>query len=130
MAPEALGPMMVEAIHHVQIAAPPGSEEDARRFYGTILGLDEVPKPANLAGRGGAWFRGRGVEIHVGVEADFRPARKAHVAFRVSDLPAFRQHLEDCGVTTREDEPLPGYDRFYADDPFGNRLEFLEPADR
>ena len=118
----------IEAIHHVQIAAPPGSEEAARRFYGSILGLEEVPKPANLAGRGGAWFRGPGAEIHVGIEGDFRPARKAHVALQVRDLTAFRTHLEGQGVATREDEPLPGYRRFYADDPFGNRLEFLEPV--
>lgn len=129
MAAQAVGRMAIERIHHVQIAAPPGSEADARRFYGEILGLDEVSKPANLAGRGGAWFRGAAVELHVGIEDAFRPARKAHVALQVRDLAVFRQRLEDAGIATRQDEPLPGYARFYADDPFGNRLEFLEPTE-
>jgi catechol 2,3-dioxygenase-like lactoylglutathione lyase family enzyme len=105
---------------------PPGGEEDARRFYGGILGLDEVPKPTPLAGRGGCWFRGPGVELHLGVEEGFRPARKAHPALLVEDLDALRTGLEAADVDIREDEPLVGFRRFYASDPFGNRLEFVE----
>jgi catechol 2,3-dioxygenase-like lactoylglutathione lyase family enzyme len=116
-----------EAFRHVQLAAPSGGEARARAFFGGLLGLEEVPKPANLAGRGGAWFRGPGFELHVGVEDDFRPARKAHLARQVSDLKLLRRRLREHGVETWGDEPLPGRERFYASDPFGNRLEFLSP---
>lgn len=125
MAEEAVG---IERIHHVQLAAPPGSEDDARRFFGTILGLREIEKPENLRGRGGAWFAGPGLEIHVGVEDPFRPAKKAHVALQVHGLQEFRRRLESAGVETWDDEPLPGCRRFYTGDPFGNRMEFLEPV--
>jgi catechol 2,3-dioxygenase-like lactoylglutathione lyase family enzyme len=124
MAEEAVG---IERIHHVQIAAPPGSEHEARRFF-TALGLREIEKPENLRTRGGAWFAGPGLEIHVGIEDPFRPAKKAHVALQVRNLDALRRRLESAGVETWEDEPLPGYRRFYAADPFGNRLELLEPV--
>lgn len=118
----------VLALHHLQLAMPPGGEARARAFYGELLGLPELPKPPNLAARGGCWFRLGERELHLGVEPDFRPARKAHPAMLVADLAALRARLEAAGVPTREDEPLPGYHRFYADDPFGNRLEFLQPA--
>lgn len=114
-------------IHHVQVAIPPGGEERARRFYGTLLGLAEVPKPAALQARGGVWFATGNVQLHLGVDADFRPARKAHVALEVRDLQSLRAHLDEAGYRTGEDEPLPGYQRCYVADPFGNRTELLEP---
>jgi catechol 2,3-dioxygenase-like lactoylglutathione lyase family enzyme len=112
-------------LHHVQLAAPAGGEDRCRGFFGGVLGLEEIAKPPNLVGRGGAWFRGDGFELHVGVEADFRPARKAHPAWEVPDLAGLRRRLREHGVETWEDEPLPDRERFYASDPFGNRLEFL-----
>jgi extradiol dioxygenase family protein len=108
---------------------PPGEEERAREFYGGVLGMTEVPKPPILAERGGVWFRTDGVELHVGVEADFRPACKAHPALWVRDLDALGRRLEARGVPHRWDTNFPEVRRFYADDPFGNRLEFLEPLD-
>ncbi len=115
-------------IHHVQLAMPPGEEDLARRFYADVLGLRELPKPEHLAARGGCWFRGQGVEVHLGVEESFVPARKAHPAFVVRDLPVMRRELEDAGTEITEDTQLEGFRRFYADDPFGNRLEFLAPG--
>ncbi|WP_062017656.1 VOC family protein [Aureimonas sp. AU4] len=120
--------MPIEALHHVQLAMPAGEEAAARRFYGEVLGMREQPKPEALRGRGGVWFASGAAEVHLGVEPDFRPARKAHPALRVSNLAALRARLEAAGHATRDDEPLPGFRRFYADDPFGNRIEFLEPA--
>ena len=114
--------MRLLAIDHVQLAAPPGCETTARAFFGELLGLDEVEKPEALRARGGAWFRGDGVEVHVGVESEFAPARKAHPAFRVDDLDSLAARLG----AVRWDERLPAVRRFYADDPWGNRLEFLE----
>lgn len=123
----------ISAIDHVQLAMPFGGEDLAREFYGTLLGLTEVPKPAALAGRGGSWFVGRGegsgVALHVGVEADFRPARKAHVALLVDDLPGLRASLEAAGVTTADDDAPFGVRRFYAFDPFDNRLELVDSRD-
>jgi catechol 2,3-dioxygenase-like lactoylglutathione lyase family enzyme len=116
------------ALDHVQLAMPRGGEAQARGFYTGLLGLPETPKPANLAKRGGCWFESPTLRIHLGVEEDFRPARKAHPAIRVEGIAALRDHLEANGVPTRADEPLEGYERFYADDPFGNRIEFLEPV--
>lgn len=113
-------------IHHVQLAMPAGGEDRARRFYGGVLGLEEIPKPTELDARGGCWFRGRGVEIHLGVEGLFAPARKAHPAFLVRDLALVRRALEDTGAETLDDTELDGFRRFYSADPFGNRLEFLE----
>jgi catechol 2,3-dioxygenase-like lactoylglutathione lyase family enzyme len=114
-------------LHHVQISAPLGAEPIAREFYGSLVGMPEVPKPANLAKRGGVWFQVGPQQLHVGVENDQRPAHKAHPAFLVDGLDQLRRRLSDRGVETWEDEPLEGYRRFYARDPFGNRLEFLEP---
>jgi catechol 2,3-dioxygenase-like lactoylglutathione lyase family enzyme len=119
--------MTIIDIDHVQLAMPEGREEAARRFYGMVLGLPEVPKPANLAKRGGVWFQAGARQLHLGIEAEFRPARKAHPAFRVVDLPALRKQLVASGYVPKADEPLAGYDRFHVDDPFRNRLEFLEP---
>jgi len=116
----------VIAIDHVQVAAPPGCEADARAFYGGLLGLPELPKPEPLASRGGCWFRAGELELHVGVEDPFAPARKAHQGFVVDDLEALRDRLAGQGIATRDDTDLPGAVRFYADDPFGNRLEFRQ----
>jgi len=109
---------------------PAGQEEAAREFYGGILGLAEVPKPANLAKRGGVWFERGTLRVHLGVEADFRPARKAHPAFLVEPLDALIEHLQRAGVAVITDEPLKGYNRIYVADPFGNRIELLEPSPR
>lgn len=117
----------VHGLDHVQLAMPAGEEARAREFYSGILGLTEVPKPANLAKRGGAWFEGGALRVHLGVEADFRPARKAHPAFLVQHLDAMTRHLQRAGVAVVTDEPLEGYHRIYVSDPFGNRIELLEP---
>lgn len=116
------------AIDHVQVAIPPGGEGLARAFYGGLLGLREVEKPENLRARGGVWFQTASLQLHLGVEADFRPATKAHVAFRVTGLEDVRHRLAAAGHRVREDEPLPGHRRFYVDDPFGNRTEVLQPT--
>jgi catechol 2,3-dioxygenase-like lactoylglutathione lyase family enzyme len=109
-------------IDHVQLAAPPGCEARARAFYGGVLGLEEIEKPEPLRARAGVWFRvGGRQELHIGVERDFAPARKAHPAFAVDDLDALAARIG--GV--QWDDDLPGVRRFYASDPFGNRLEFL-----
>ncbi|HEX6077410.1 MAG TPA: VOC family protein [Micromonosporaceae bacterium] len=115
-------------IHHVQLLCPPGSEPMARRFYGGVLGLDELPKPPVLAARGGCWFRGGGIELHVSVNAEFRPARTAHPGLLWSDLDRLAARLDETGYPVRWDTDFPGMRRFYTDDPFGNRLEFLAPA--
>ena len=115
-------------LDHVQLAMPAGREADARRFYKDVLGISEKPKPPNLAVRGGCWFESDAVRIHLGVDPDFRPARKAHPALLVKGIDAYRRRLLSAGYTLSEDEPLVGYDRFYVEDPFGNRLEMLEPS--
>ena len=119
--------MRVHGIDHVQLAMPAGREDDARAFYGDVLGLSERRKPPHLAARGGCWFGAEGIDLHLGVEQDFRPARKAHPALLVDDLPALVRRLGEAGIEVVEDEPLPGYDRVYVADPFGNRIELLEP---
>lgn len=121
--------MAIIGLDHVQLAAPKGSEAEARRFFVDLLGLSEIPKPAVLAVRGGLWLRCGSQELHIGIEEDFRAARKAHPALRVTDraaLEALRDRLIRAGVATREDsESIPGVVRFFAEDPFGNRIEFL-----
>jgi catechol 2,3-dioxygenase-like lactoylglutathione lyase family enzyme len=114
-------------LHHVQVAAPRGSEEVLRRFYGDVLGMTEVPKPAALAARGGVWFRAAALELHLGVEDDFQPARKAHPGLLVDDLPAYADRLASHGVPVEWDDAFPGFRRCYVTDPHGNRLELLEP---
>lgn len=123
MKPQILG------IDHVQIAAPQGCEIAARQFYGFVLGLEEIEKPVALRARGGCWFRCGSQQLHIGVESEFQPARKAHPTFRVANLERLRERLRSQGVKITEDGALPGVRRFYADDPWGNRLEFLEIAD-
>ena len=116
----------VTGIDHVQIAAPPGCEDDARRFFSDLLGLEEVPKPESLRARGGAWFRLGDQQLHVGGQRDFAPAVKAHPAFRVDRLDELRARLLDAGANPLDDDTIPDVRRFYVDDPFGNRLEFVE----
>jgi catechol 2,3-dioxygenase-like lactoylglutathione lyase family enzyme len=120
----------VVALDHLQLAMPRGREAEARAFYGDILGLRELTKPANLAVRGGVWFQLGTQQLHLGVEGDFRPAKKAHPAFRVHNLAGLRARLEQSGFEPYEDEPLDGYERCYVADPFGNRLELMEPVTR
>lgn len=108
---------------------PAGEEERARTFYRDTLGLLELAKPPALAARGGAWFGSDSVQLHLGVEQDFRPARKAHPAIRVEQLNQLAERLRRAGYETLFDSELPGYRRFYVADPFGNRLEFLEPEE-
>ena len=119
---------MIIGVHHVQLAGSAGSEPALRRFYGGMLGMAEIPKPAALAARGGMWLRSGRAELHVGVDADFRPARKAHPALLVDDLDAIVTRLAEAGHSVRPDELLPGYRRCYLDDPCGNRLELLTPV--
>eukprot|EP00339_Tiarina_fusa_P029155 CAMPEP_0117054912 /NCGR_PEP_ID=MMETSP0472-20121206/38053_1 /TAXON_ID=693140 ORGANISM="Tiarina fusus, Strain LIS" /NCGR_SAMPLE_ID=MMETSP0472 /ASSEMBLY_ACC=CAM_ASM_000603 /LENGTH=123 /DNA_ID=CAMNT_0004770677 /DNA_START=194 /DNA_END=565 /DNA_ORIENTATION=+ len=113
-------------LDHVQLAAPTGCEEKARAFFCTLLGMKEIQEPPNLAKRGGVWFRCGEHQLHVGVQTDFNAATKAHPAFAIKNLTELRSHLIANNVEVKEDEPLEGADRFYLDDPFGNRLEFLE----
>lgn len=113
-------------LHHVQIAIPTGGEEIALGFYGGLIGLQQVAKPANLIKRGGIWFSTATLQLHLGIDQDFVPAKKAHVALEVPDLASLRVRFAAAGVAMTEDEPLEGYDRFYVSDPFGNRLECLE----
>ena len=108
---------------------PPGEEDRARAFYGAILGLPEQPKPPNLQKRGGVWFGSGDLKVHLGVETELRPARKAHPAFRVRGIEDLRARCELAGYKTVDDEVLPGYIRFYVSDPFGNRIECLAPRD-
>jgi catechol 2,3-dioxygenase-like lactoylglutathione lyase family enzyme len=122
--------MPVRAIDHVQLAMPAGGEERATMFYDALLGLSRVDKPAHLARRGGCWFGAGSVRIHLGVEADFRPARKAHPALIVDSLDELVSALAGAGYVVSADAPLEGFERVYVDDPFGNRIELLEPASR
>jgi catechol 2,3-dioxygenase-like lactoylglutathione lyase family enzyme len=119
--------MPLKAIDHVQLAMPAHEEERARAFYSGVLGLREQPKPANLAKRGGVWFEGGTLRVHLGVEEDFRPAKKAHPAFLVEGLQDILEQCKRTGYKIIKDEPLEGYDRVYVYDPFGNRLELMEP---
>lgn len=120
---------MISALHHVQLAMPVGREAEAEDFYEKILELRRVAKPAHLEARGGCWFEVGDVRLHLGVESEFRPAKKAHPALIVDDLEALKAVFENAGIEVTVDQPLPGFDRFYVSDPFGNRLEFLEPRD-
>jgi catechol 2,3-dioxygenase-like lactoylglutathione lyase family enzyme len=122
--------MTVRRLDHVQLAMPAGREDEARAFYQHILGIPEVIKPPHLAARGGCWFERGDLKVHLGVEKDFVPARKAHPAFIVDDLPDLVKSIEDAGYKAVADQPLDGYDRMYADDPFGNRIELMEPKSR
>jgi catechol 2,3-dioxygenase-like lactoylglutathione lyase family enzyme len=119
--------MTLETIDHVQVAIPRGGEERARAFYQDLLGLPEQPKPPELAKRGGAWFESAAVKVHCGVEDPFHPARKAHIAFRVDNVARLAKDARLAGYEVVTDDVLPGHERIYVYDPFGNRLEFLRP---
>jgi catechol 2,3-dioxygenase-like lactoylglutathione lyase family enzyme len=120
--------MPIVGLDHVQVAITPGGEDAARRFYGEVLGMRELPKPATLAGRGGVWFACGGQQLHCGVEDVVAPSRR-HPALLTDDLDAVRARLEAAGFPVRVDAELPGFRRFYTEDPFGNRLECMEPAE-
>jgi len=119
--------MKILSIDHIQLAMPAGEAERARIFYGEVLGLTEIPKPPELARRGGAWFQAGDVQIHLGVEVDFHPARKAHPAFVIDDLEAFLVRIRESGHEVDSSQPpLDGYKRAHVFDPFGNRIELIE----
>jgi catechol 2,3-dioxygenase-like lactoylglutathione lyase family enzyme len=119
--------MTISAIHHVQVSIPIGAEDEARQFYCGVLGLNEVPKPASLAGRGGFWLGLGDQQIHFGTEDGIDRSRsKAHVAYLVDDLGHWREKLTAAGVSVIDGIPIPDYSRFEFRDPFGNRIEMLE----
>ena len=120
-----MGNETIVGLDHVQLAIPPKSEDEARAFYVALLGMSEVPKPSPLVARGGLWLRSGPVELHLGVEHEFRPARKAHPAFRIADIDALGEKLATAGHAPRWDDNIVERRRFFADDPFGNRLEFI-----
>lgn len=117
--------MAIIGLDHIQIAIPEGGEDRARAFYGTVLGFHEVPKPENLS-PSGCWFERGSVSLHIGVDPNFVPARKAHPALLVDDLALHRDKLEAAGYETRDDKPVEGYARFFTFDPFGNRIELMQ----
>ncbi len=118
--------MAIRFLQHVQLAMPAGEEDQARRFYGDLLGMMEVPKPENLARRGGCWFESGDAKVHLGVEEDFHPARKAHPAFVVDNLEELRSKLAAAGIFCKNEEPPMGFDQTYVSDPFGNRIELMQ----
>jgi catechol 2,3-dioxygenase-like lactoylglutathione lyase family enzyme len=122
--------MRVRRLDHVLLAMPAGRESDARQFYQGLLGIPEASKPEALAARGGCWFEDGELKIHLGVEKDFVPARKAHPAFIVDDLAGLEFKLKASGYPVAQDEPLDGYDRIFVNDPFGNRIELMQPKPR
>ncbi|WP_329395176.1 glyoxalase [Streptomyces lydicus] len=132
---------MITGLDHVQLVAPPGTEDTLRAYYGDLLGMTELPKPPALAARGGwgspllersrelgGWFEAGTAYLHLGIDPSFRPARKAHPGLRVTDIDAFATRLTAAGAPVTWDDGLPGHRRFYTTDPVGNRLEFLEPT--
>jgi catechol 2,3-dioxygenase-like lactoylglutathione lyase family enzyme len=119
--------MAITGIEHIQLAMPTGEEQAAREFYDGLLGIPEVPKPASLAGRGGCWFETGSVRLHLGVEQNFSPAKKAHPALLTDNLAALVCALEAAGYAIAEDQPLEKYDRRFVHDPFGNRIELMQP---
>ncbi len=120
--------MRIVRLEHVQLAMPAGREDDAVAFYEGLLGIPNVPKPPHLAVRGGCWFERGDLKVHLGVDDPFRPATKAHPAFLVEDVRGLAERLGAAGCRVRDDEPLEGYDRIYVDDPFGNRIELMQPT--
>jgi len=116
----------ISGIHHIQLAMPAGGEDTARRFYSGLLGIPEVPKPLPQAKRGGVWFETSAIRIHLGIEQDFWPAKKAHPGLLVRDLRSLSKRLTEAGYEVTNGEPLEGYKHIYVNDPFGNRLELLQ----
>ena len=120
----------ITRIHHVQITVPSERIDEARAFYLDLLGLQEIPKPEALKKRGGFWTALAGQEIHISIEDGVdRTLTKAHIAYQVENLAAWREMFESRGIQTSGNEPIPGYDRFEFRDPFGNRVEFIAPLD-
>jgi len=120
---------LANRLHHVQIDIPKGAEEKARAFYAGVLGLESLDKPDELAGRGGCWFRLGDIEIHAGADPEFKtPSPKAHLALVIDDLEKARRILADSGARLETAISIPGFDRFYAYDPFGHRIEFMKPT--
>jgi len=118
-------------IDHVQFSMPRGGEPKAREFYGELLGLAEIPAPPNVAARGAVWFLCGSMQIHLGIEDDFRPARKAHPAFLIRDLKKALEALANAGYEIKPDsEPNPSYARAFTSDPFGNRVELMQPREK
>ncbi|HKF03525.1 MAG TPA: VOC family protein [Candidatus Sulfotelmatobacter sp.] len=115
------------SIDHVQLAMPAGKEDDARAFYGKLLGMFEIEKPAELRKRGGCWFQSGIVQVHLGVEPEFRPARKAHPALRCADYDRLTARLKSAGMEVIDDSTIPGVRRCHISDPFGNRIELIHP---
>ncbi|MDS9471910.1 VOC family protein [Sporosarcina pasteurii] len=113
-------------IDHIQIASPPDSEDTARKFYGELLSMEEISKPPNLQGRGGCWFICGSQEVHIGIQKDFVAAKKAHPGFTVHALEELKLRLAEAGYAIHEEAPIDGRSRFFTNDPFGNRIEFLE----
>jgi catechol 2,3-dioxygenase-like lactoylglutathione lyase family enzyme len=119
---------MIRGLHHGQITVPKGKEQAARQFYCGLLGLPEIDKPAALQGRGGLWLQVGDRQVHIGTEDGVdRPATKAHLAYEVENLGAWRRRLEEEGIEMGVAVPIPGFERFEFRDPFGNRVEFIEP---
>ncbi|HZT51006.1 MAG TPA: VOC family protein [Stellaceae bacterium] len=118
--------MGILGFDHVQLAMPKGGEPAARAFYGEVLGMRELPKPPELAARGGAWFSDGATQLHLGIDLDFRPAQRAHPALLVRGLDEYLARARERGIRIVDDEPLPGYRRAFLYDPFGNRLELME----
>jgi hypothetical protein len=113
-------------LDHVQVAIPAGGEDQERAFFRDLVGLTEIPRPPELRGRGGCWFQLGDQQLHIGIDPDFRPARKAHVAIAATNLPGLRNRLTEAGCEVRDDVPIDGRSRFFSADPFGNRIEFVE----
>jgi catechol 2,3-dioxygenase-like lactoylglutathione lyase family enzyme len=120
--------MKILSLDHVQLAMPAGREAEARAFYQETLGVPEVIKPDHLKARGGCWFERGPLKVHLGVESNFVAARKAHPAFIVDGLSELTERLQRAGYRISQDLPLEGYARIFVDDPFGNRIEFMEPT--
>ncbi len=120
---------MITRLDHIQLAMPPGGEDKARAFWEGLLGMKEEMKPDPLASRGGCWFRKGDIIVHIGVEKDFAPQKKAHPAFCVDDLDGLAKRLAAADCVVKWDEALPGRRRFYTEDPFGNRIEFIAEGD-
>jgi catechol 2,3-dioxygenase-like lactoylglutathione lyase family enzyme len=120
---------MIAGLDHVEIAIPPGGEEQARAFYGGLLGLKEIPKPEQLLANGGLWFGATGVQVHIGITDAFAPARKAHVALLVRNLDGLGQTLRLNSMDFEIDDRVPGRTRAYTADPFGNRIELIADGD-
>jgi catechol 2,3-dioxygenase-like lactoylglutathione lyase family enzyme len=123
-----MGCVGIVRLDHVQLAMPAGLESEAVAFYEGVLGIPQVPKPDHLAARGGCWFEDGDLKVHLGVDADFRPATKAHPAFIVDELRSLAAAVVAAGFAVNDDEPLDGFDRVHVTDPFGNRIELMQPS--